>query len=230
MNFPAIARKTYDALRSQQAFGNITHFIIDHLKRFHSPLERARFVHNVVDDYNREVFAHPLVKELVPCKKGCAGCCHTQVSVTDDEAALLACAIDDGIKIDFNRLEKQMKAANSEADFYSLSYDDRKCVFLGSDNQCQVYEDRPSVCRTNAVLGEASQCSTVNGIEANQTLRLVKTEKADMAIMGSFLSAKESGSLSFMLGKLLRKNKFLQNKEPKKFYSSKNSVSNDPEM
>ena len=230
MNFPAIARKTYDALRSQQAFANITHFIMDHLKKIHSPLEKARFVHNVVDDYNREVFAHPLVKELVPCKKGCAGCCHTQVSVTDDEAALLVSNIEDGLKIDFNKLEKQMKAANDETDFYSLSYEDRMCVFLGSDNQCQVYQDRPSVCRTNAVLGSAVQCSTVNGLEANQSLRLVKTEKADMAIIGSFLSAKESGSLSFMVGKLLKKNKLFPSKEPKKYYSSKNYICNDPEL
>ena len=216
MNFPAIARKTYDALRSQPAFSNITQFVLDHLKKIKSPLERARFVHNVVDDYNREIFSHPIVKEFLPCKKGCAGCCHTQVSVTEDEAELLASRINEGLKIDFKLLQNQMKAVNDNEAYFNMSYEDRKCVFLGTDNQCQVYSDRPSVCRTNAVLGEASQCSTFNGLDNNQTLRLVKTEKADMAIIGSYLSSKESGTLSHMLGKILTRNKSLPTQEVQK--------------
>lgn len=202
MNFPAIAKQTYEKLRSQPAFSNITQFVIDHLKRISSPLERARFVHHVVDDYNREVFAHPLVQEFLPCKVGCSACCHTQVGITEDEAQLLVGRINDGLKIDYNLLQNQIKAGNNSEGFYQLSYKERKCIFLGEDNSCQVYNDRPSVCRTNAVLGEASQCSTQDGNVGPKALRLLKTEQADMAIMGSFLMSKENGTLAYMIGQI----------------------------
>lgn len=203
MNFPAIAKHTYDRLRSQPAFSNITHFIIEHLKKITSSTERARFVHHVVDDYNREVFSHPIVEKLLPCKAGCSGCCHTPVGVTEDEAELLVEKINDGVKIDFARLARQMSAGNGIDAFYQLSHENRGCIFLSSDNSCKVYNDRPSVCRTNAVLGDASQCSSSDG-EA-KGIRLVKTEKADMAIMGSFLASRQNGYMAFMIGRLLHK-------------------------
>ncbi len=224
MNVPAIAKQTFDLLRGQIAFSSITDSIIHHLKKISSPLERARFVHHVVDDYNREVFAHPLVKELSPCKKGCTGCCHTQVSITEDEAQLLASRVQEGVKIDYALLQKQMNAGNCSDEFYKLSYESRKCVFLGTEGLCQVYEDRPSVCRTNAVLGAASQCSTENGISNNQSLRLIKTAKADMAIVGSFFASKKSGTLGFMLGQILSKT------TSKNGPIKKKSISNDVDL
>lgn len=205
MNFPAIAKQTYESLKNQDAFSSISQFIIVHLRKIASPLERARFVHNVVDDYNVSVFSHPLVQKLSPCKAGCSACCHTQVSITEDEADLLISRIHEGLKIDFSALQNQMRAGNDSDEFYKLSYEDRKCIFLGTDKTCQVYSDRPSVCRTNAVLGESSQCSTKEGIGANQELRLVKTSQADMAMMGSFLISKESGTLAQMIGQKLFK-------------------------
>lgn len=224
MNFPAIAKQTYDSLRGQTAFSKISDFIILHLKKIASPHERARFVHHVVDDYNTEIFAHPLVKQLSPCKAGCTGCCHTQVSITEDEAELLASKIQDGIKIDRALLQKQMNAGNNSDEFYKLSYESRKCVFLGENSLCQVYEDRPSVCRTNAVLGEASQCSTQNGYDSKQALRLIKTSQADMAIVGSFLASKNNGTLAYMIGQILERN------SSKKVQPKKKSIHNDIEL
>lgn len=223
MNFPAIAKQTYEALKCQIAFSSISQFVVDHLKKIASPLERARFVHNVVDDYNRAVFAHPIVQQLSPCKAGCSGCCHTQVSVTEDEAELLASRTSEGVKIDYSALQNQMRAGNDSDEFYKLSFEERKCLFLGSDNKCQVYNDRPSVCRTNAVLGEASQCSTKEDISKKQEIRLIKTPQADMAIIGSFLSSKKSGTLAHMLGQIIFKNKIISpaknSKAPKKSIS-----------
>lgn len=223
MNLPAIAKQTYDQLREQASFSKITDFIIHHLKKISSPLERARFVHHVVDDYNKKIFSHPLVQQFSPCKAGCTGCCHTQVSITEDEAHLLASLIDGGVKIDYARLQKQMKAGNESNEFFKLSYSDRRCVFLGSDSLCQVYNDRPSVCRTNSVLGEAEQCSTENGVKEGQTLRLVKTAEADMAIVGSFMAANSGGALAHMLGKIL----FSAQSKPK---AKKKSVSNNIDL
>ncbi|RPJ67707.1 MAG: YkgJ family cysteine cluster protein [Alphaproteobacteria bacterium] len=206
MNFPAIAKKTYESLKGQIAFASISQFVIDHLKKMSSPLERANFVHNVVDDYNREVLAHPIVFNLSPCKEGCSGCCHTQVSVTEDEAELLISRIAKDVKINYAALAIQAQAGNDADEFYKLSFEERKCVFLGSNNTCQVYNDRPSVCRTNTVLGEASQCSTEDDKIEKQVIRLVRTPKADMAIMGSFLTSKDSGALANMLSARLLKN------------------------
>ena len=224
MNFPAIAKKSYDLLKSQPAFSSITDFIVHHLKKMSSPLERARFVHNVVDEYNREIFAHPLVKELSPCKAGCSGCCHTQVSITEDEAQLLAARVQEGITINYSLLQKQNEALNCSENFYKLSYDERKCVFLGTNGKCQVYEDRPSVCRTNAVLGEASQCSTKNGLDSTQSLRLIKTSQSDMAIVGSFIASNASGNLAYMLSK------FVSKPSLKKDSTKKKSVPNNLEL
>lgn len=206
MNFPAIAKKTYESLKNQIAFAGISQFVMDCLKRSSSPIDRARFVHNVVDDYTWEVLAHPIVVNLSPCKAGCSGCCHTQVSVTEDEAELLISRINKDVKINYEALAIQAQAGNDSDKFYKLSYEERRCVFLGTDNTCQVYSDRPSVCRTNTVLGEASQCSTEDDKVGKQLIRLVKTPKADMAIMGSFLISKDSGALANMLSARLLKN------------------------
>jgi len=215
MNFPAIAKQTFDLLKENPMFSSISDFMIAHLKKIDSPIERAQFVHDAVDDYNLEVFAHPLVKELVACKVGCSACCHTQVSITEDEAELLSQKVLSGIKIDYALLRKQMDAKNEEISFNKLSYEERKCVFLGDDQTCQVYDDRPSVCRTNAVLGSPIQCSPNVASGEKQSLRLVKTSKADMAIMASFILSRSSGTLANMLGvKLLKKKplkKFISN-------------------
>lgn len=227
MNFPAIAKLTYEALKGQIAFSSISQFVIDHLKKIASPLERARFVHNVVDDYNRAVFSHPIVQQLSPCKAGCSGCCHTQVSLTEDEAELLALRVNDGLKIDYSALQTQMQAGNSSEEFYKLSYEERRCLFLSTDNTCRAYNDRPSVCRTNAVLGEASQCSSKEGVSENQELRLVKTSQSDMAIMGSFLTSKKSGTIAQMLGQVILKNAALSPAKKSKAFKKSISIDSD---
>ena len=209
MNIPAIAKSTFELLRNQPEFLEITQSVMAHLNKIKSKLEKARFVHNVVDEYNKEVFAHPLLKQLVPCKAGCSGCCHTQVSVTEDEAELLIHNIDEaGVKIDYERLALQSEAGNDSENYYKLSYKDRACVFLDENGACKVYKDRPSVCRTNSVVGDASQCDT--STQAQGPLRLVKTPKADMAIVASFATA-ESGTLPFMVAKLLKERSLKEN-------------------
>lgn len=228
MNFPAIAKQTYERLRSQPAFSDITQFVMDHLKKISSSTERARFIHHVVDDCNREVFSHPMVKELSPCKAGCSGCCHTQVGITEEEAALLAERVNEGVIIDYNLLELQSKSGNKSEDFYKLSYDERRCVFLGSDDACRVYNDRPSVCRTNAVLGEASQCYPKDQSDELSSIRLLKTEQADMAIMGSFFMSKTSGTLPSMLGAILLKVK--PSNKSKSSKTTKKSIFKDLEL
>jgi Fe-S-cluster containining protein len=197
MNFPAIAKQTYDRLRSHEAFSFITDQLIAELKEIKNAIMRARHFHKRVDELTTDIFSHPIVQNLKGCKKGCSGCCHTEVSVTDDEAELLSHRIKSGIKIDYVRLHTQKQAIKNGQNFYSIPYQMRACIFLSEEGHCKVYNDRPAVCRTNAVLGKSEQCSTVDGKVQVQTL--IKTEEADMAIIGAFLVSNKSGVLGDMV-------------------------------
>jgi uncharacterized protein len=202
MNVPAVAKRSFEELRNHPDYTSIINYIVSALKKINSSLDRARYVHQAVDSYNDEVFSHPLVKQLSPCKKGCNACCHTQVSVTQDEAELLVLRIQEGVAVDLERLKIQTEPKNDGNDYYKIPYQDRRCIFLGADGACTVYEDRPSVCRTNAVLSEASLCDTSNGIKP---IRLIKTSKSDMVIYASYLATSDSGTLPFMISKILVK-------------------------
>lgn len=179
----------------------LVQFVLKKLNKNHLPEKRARYVHRLVDELNEYIFTDPKIQSLSPCTSGCSACCHTQVSVTSDEAELLALKIREGVEINLDRLHVQMAAKNSSSAFYALTFEERKCVFLDKDNHCSVYEDRPSVCRTNAVIGEASQCDTSEEIKPT---RLVKTPEADLAIYASFLHSENGGTLPYMLAKALK--------------------------
>lgn len=200
MNVPAIAQKTFDESRHDPEMSSIVNDVIENLAKLSSERERADFVHNLVDQYNSGVFSHPLVQQYSPCKMGCSACCHTQVSVTEEEAKILSERINNGINIDENLLKLQMAAKESTDAYFRIPYADRKCIFLDEQGACRVYEDRPSVCRTNVVLGTSDQCDTSDRI---QPLRLVKTPKSDMVIYAAFLFSKKNGTLPLMIGKLL---------------------------
>lgn len=202
MNVPAIAKKSFEELKAIPEFRAIYDFVSSNLALISDKLTRAKVVHAIVDEFNKETFAHPLVAQLCPCKVSCTDCCYTQVSVTNEEADLLVHQIKKGIVIDKKRLQIQMEAKNDSAAFFKIKFDDRKCIFLSEDGSCSVYEDRPSVCRTNAVLGEALQCSTRESLKPT---RLVKTPKSDIAIYAFFEKAESAGTLPYMIGTRLNK-------------------------
>lgn len=88
----------------------------------------------------------------------------------------------------------------------SIQYQNRACVFLDQNNACGVYEDRPAVCRTNAVVGSADQCKNDDG--QFRTQQILNTYNADMIIMGAYLHSEENGALPSMIWKsLTEKNK-----------------------
>lgn len=200
MNVPAVAQETFERLKHEVLALQIVQLVLKKLGKIHDPVKRARFVHGLVDDSSRPVLSSSTVQELSPCKKGCSACCHTQVSVTKDEAILLSQRVREGVEVDLDRLLEQASAKNTATEYYLLSYEQRKCIFLDEEGACRIYTDRPSVCRTNVVIGSADQCDTKDEIKPT---RLVKTQEADLAIYASYLQADESGTLSFMLAKAL---------------------------
>ena len=58
----------------------------------------------MVDLEVKELFKDEAVTKNVSCKESCSACCHTQVSITSDEANLLVDEIVNGKKIDLRRL------------------------------------------------------------------------------------------------------------------------------
>ncbi len=214
MKFPAIALKTYQNLKSNPLFLGITDYVLRVLRFERSSIKRAHLAHTIVDDLNSEIVNHPLILEHSGCKAGCADCCHTEVSVTPDEAELLALRVFDGVEIDWNKLRTQAEEIDRSNNYYLLDFSVRGCVFLSENRTCRVYEDRPSVCRTNMVIGNSSQCSTVDG--SIKEMRLVKTEKADMAIIGQFMMTPTDNGLlpKLLLEKLNRM--ILQNQRSKR--------------
>ena len=166
-----------------------------------------------------EIFENPVAKSEVSCGKGCSYCCHTQVSITKDEAELLASHAVKLGDIDIQSLYIQAQAQNSDNDWYLFDHEQRSCVFLDDENLCRVYEDRPSVCRTNYSFSEPSQCSTEDG--KSKPMKILRTEKADMAVISAFEESTENGALPYMLWKSLS---VMQETKP----DQENQVLNNP--
>lgn len=52
MNLPAVVKKTFEELRDQQEYISIVNFVVKAIRRLNTSIERARFIHKAVDDYN----------------------------------------------------------------------------------------------------------------------------------------------------------------------------------
>ncbi|MCK5073778.1 MAG: YkgJ family cysteine cluster protein [Bacteriovoracaceae bacterium] len=178
---------------------------MDKLQKIKSAVKRSRFVYREIDLSLKKLFDENHVTSEISCKRGCSFCCHTQVSVTCDEAELFAEKVIKGHKIDFFRLYIQSQAGNNSEKWYLLPYEMRKCVFLNDNDECSIYDDRPSVCRTNYVFSIPFSCSTQDGLE--KSVRLLLTKEADMIIMAANLNSNENGVLPYLLNKVLNKTK-----------------------
>lgn len=115
---------------------------------------RGRVLEEMMSDVIASV---PLV--AVSCKKGCYGCCHSEVEITADEADVLRDKVLGGIDIDLDRLEVQAareRLSPSWTKFWSV---ENRCVFLSAEGACRVYEDRPAVCRRLLVTTPPEACT-----------------------------------------------------------------------
>jgi Fe-S-cluster containining protein len=134
---------------------------VKQLKDSQEPIkEKVGAMYRAIDEMNQDSFNKPGVQQP-SCKKGCSHCCHIMVNATEWETQTLieymkhkAIEFDE---YDIATLEAQAKIADT--DEYLLS-PHRRCVFLGSDNLCQVYEARPSACRNYFVFSDPEDCNT----------------------------------------------------------------------
>lgn len=122
--------------------------------------------------------------------------------------------INDQIGIDLRKLYIQGDVENNARGWFDLPYEMRRCVFLDEEGMCKVYEDRPSVCRTNNAFNDPVDCDTSDGVE--KPLRLLNTDKADIAMIASYEVAGEGGTLPLLLWKALEQYRAEINFEDKK--------------
>ena len=205
IRLPGVAKKTFENLKDQTFYRKITKGLVKKLRKAASPVKRARLAHRLIDEKLQKLFQDKTVQKHVKCSKGCTACCHTQVSVTEEEAQLLAQRVKEGVEIDYARLKEQANAGSSPESWYKKPYESRACVFLGENGECRVYEDRPSVCRTNFVVSDPYFCSTKDGKVRN--VRLLNTFEADMAVAGLFFETESSGTLPQKLYEALGRKK-----------------------
>lgn len=95
----------------------------------------------------------------VTCKKGCSHCCKIAVCISHEEAVtLLIRAKEIDLKIDKKKLEIQSRFTSEN--WAGLKHKYASCVFLKND-QCQVYEYRPIVCRNHFSADDPKLCNIV---------------------------------------------------------------------
>lgn len=103
-------------------------------------------LHQVADEFLAEAKGKSVTSQDIRCREGCAHCCHLAVAITVGEAEeLVAVASAQGLAIDHAKLARQV--GYTDETWLRLAPEDRRCVFLGTDNRCQVYEHRPFSCR-----------------------------------------------------------------------------------
>jgi hypothetical protein len=125
------------------------------LSEFEAGVPRAKAMHEMTDQ------AMKTASHIgVSCCKGCSGCCHYEVEITNDEAVLLAALIQGGVTIDRSRLKDQAARERKSPKWNDVPRAENRCVFLGLDGACVIYSERPSACRRLIVTSPAENCST----------------------------------------------------------------------
>jgi len=205
INYPEVAKQNSDQLIKDPEVKGLYSEIVTRLRSIVDIPRRVAKAHELIDNLIDSFFEkNRVAQNSVSCTPGCTGCCHSQVSVSKDEARVLADLIrDKKIIIDHTLLEIQKTAQNDYDKWYMLKYSDRRCIFLGQDNLCSVYEKRPAVCRTNFVFSHPSLCHTKEG--APRPVRLVKNDFADLNMIASYEVSGGGGSLPSMVARELEK-------------------------
>jgi Fe-S-cluster containining protein len=125
------------------------------LLEFEPGIHRGVALHRMMDN-EMKAAAHV----VVTCCKGCSGCCHYEVEVTNDEAVILSIIVQEGLVIDNARLAIQAARERKSPAWRRFQDPGNLCVFLGDDGACRIYEHRPAICRKHLVTTPAVACTT----------------------------------------------------------------------
>lgn len=147
-----------------------------------TPIEAVSMIRTLYDVVDRVGRA---VEEGMACRAGCAACCRMMVAVTRGEGEILRERVDlepEGERKDRWR-EKLLErtevllglegSADPSRPFSRLddllatceAYEKKNvfCPFLGTDRLCEIYEDRPLMCRMCWTLTDPRDCDPGEG-------------------------------------------------------------------
>ena len=127
----------------------------DQLKKVFPGRKRAKVIQNRVDRLIRRRESREFYGQA-SCTKGCSHCCYQYVAVTNDEALLLSDHIKTGEQV--AHLERQLQLSDIDEEWVGKPPDLTRCVFLGDDGLCTVYNDRPLACSSYFVTTDPEQC------------------------------------------------------------------------
>lgn len=134
--------------------------ILDHytvlLSKEKPGVGRGRLVHQLIEE---QLLANESIK--TSCQKGCGACCHLEVEILADDAEVIADSLVFGPQIDFKQLQNQASRKRLDPEWSKGVVSTNRCVFLGPDNACQNYSNRPSVCRKHSVITPKEDCETL---------------------------------------------------------------------
>jgi len=136
----------------------------------------------------------------VSCQRGCAACCRYEVEITRDEAEVLKEAVLGGVAIDEARLATLAARERKSPLWSDLGNPENRCVFLGEDEACRVYEHRPAICRKHLVTSPPIACGTPG--ESVAIVRILFAEIVLSAGLG--IDAVVTGSLPKMVWAALK--------------------------
>ena len=159
---------------------------------------RGEALHRMIDRETAGVARNAIA---VSCRKGCTGCCHYEVEITGDEAAVLKKAMATrGITIALDRLALQAARERQSPAWHRFGSLDNRCVFLDETGACRLYEDRPSICRKHMVTSPAEACTT-----PDTQVSVVRVLLAEILLSAALsLEGTSYGSLPKMLQTALR--------------------------
>ena len=150
----------HQATHSEEKFNHFIQNIRQVFEQYYSAL--AEFDQGV----DRALVAHRLANNSIQqsntqssCSRGCSACCFFEVEITTDEGILLTALINGGIEIDQARLNNQAARAKKSPEWGKFLNESNRCIFLGPDQTCRIYDFRPLVCRKHMVSSPPSDCS-----------------------------------------------------------------------
>lgn len=104
--------------------------------------------------------------EPISCRAGCGACCHQPIFTSFIEFQAIREHLEkEGRKVSRAVVSKQ-RAHTDDGIYKKLPVPERRCVFLGEDQNCTIYEVRPLTCRRYHVYSPPSHCVSGSTKEA----------------------------------------------------------------